>query len=98
MRPIEPETGISAPTAFATVKIGDRVVVEMTDGSRHRFEVCGIERAALVSDSGKRYPRNEMTRLEHLTVDPGQTTRVVPNITAGYAVIMKILGSIDFGR
>jgi hypothetical protein len=96
MRPMEPITGISAPQAFAKIEIGDLVSIEMKDGSHHRFEVRGIEGETLVADSGRRYPRSEMTKLEHETVDASRTVGLVAGVTAGYAVVMKIMESTNF--
>jgi hypothetical protein len=96
MRTIEPITTPSTPTAFTRIEPGDLVFVEMKDGSRHRFEVQGIEGDTLVSGSGTRYPRSEMARLQHEIVDGQKTAGLVAGIVAGYVVVMKILASIDF--
>jgi hypothetical protein len=98
MRSIEPITGIEAPTTFANIEIGDLVAVEMKDGSKHRFEVKGIEGEALVSGVGKRYPRSEMAKLEHETIHPTKTLGLVGGIVAGYAVMLKLVESGVFGR
>ena len=76
---------------FSNVEIGDRVSVKMTDGSTHRFEVRGIERDAVVSDSGRRYPRNDIASLKREPAAARKAAGVANGIAGGYAVLMKIL-------
>ena len=96
MRPVAPLTGPTASNAFTKIEIGDLVSLELRDGTRHRFEVSQIEDDALVAESGRRYPRAEMTRLEHETVDARRTTGLVAGITVGSVILLKILESINF--
>jgi len=98
MRPIE-LSGPAAPKVFADIEIGDLVAVEMRDGTEHRFEVRGIEGEALVSDVGRRYPRSEIVKLQHESVDAKRTVGLVGGIAAGYALCLKIIESTGvFGR
>jgi hypothetical protein len=97
MRPIE-LSGPAAPKAFAEIEIGDLVAIEMRDGSEHRFEVKGIEGETLVSEVGRRYPRSEIVKLQHESVDAKRTAGLVGSIVAGYAVMLKLVESGVFGR
>jgi hypothetical protein len=96
MRPVSHVGLPSTARPFAKIDIGDLVAVEMQDGSRHRFEVKGIEGDALVASSGRKYHHGEMVKLEHEAVDAGKTSGLVAGIVAGYAVVWKILSSIEF--
>jgi hypothetical protein len=96
MQPVTPLTGPSAPKAFAKIEVGDLVSVQLRDGTTHRFEVSQIEDAALVAESGRRYPLADMAHLEHEAVDARKTTGLVAGITVGYVVLLKILESINF--
>jgi hypothetical protein len=96
MRPVLPSGTTNAQRTFARIEIGDLVAVEMQDGSRHRFEVRGIEGDALVADSGRRYARGEMRKLEHEGVDAGKTVGLVTAIVAAYAIFWKIASDFNF--
>ncbi len=97
MRPIDLNSS-NVPKAFAGIEIGDLVAVELRDGSKHRFEVRGIEGEALVSDVGRRYPCSEMVKLQHESVHAGKTIGLVGSIVAGYAVLQTMVAKGYFGR
>jgi len=95
MRPIA-VSGSAATTAFAGIEIGDLVMVEMRDGTKHRFAVGRIEGEALVSDAGRRYPRSEMVKLRHETAP--KPAGLVGGIVAGYGVLQTMAAKGFLGR
>jgi hypothetical protein len=96
MRPI-PITGAPQQTrAFGKLDVGDLVQVQLTDGSRHRFEVKAIEGDAIVSNTGRRYTRGEIAQLARETFDGPKTGSLVGGIVAGGIIFLRILDSIDF--
>jgi len=88
VRPIDRTSGAKAPGALTKIEIGDFVSVKMSDGSTHRFEVRGIDRDTLVSDSGRRYARSDIASLKR---ESGTARKAAKHVAGGYAVLMRIL-------
>jgi hypothetical protein len=91
MRPIERINAETAPGLFSKIEIGDRVAVKLTDGSTHRFTVREIEAEAVVSDSGRRYPRVDIASVRREARGARKAAGVAKAIAGGYAVLMRIL-------
>ena len=71
----------SPPSApFERVRVGDTVRVETRDGERHQFQVRQIDGDVLVSESGDRYPRGQVVRLQRRSVSIGRTALLVGGV------------------
>jgi hypothetical protein len=81
---------------FAGLNVGDLVQLQLTNGTRHRFEVKAIEGDAIVSDTGQRYARGEIAQLSRETVNGAKMGSLVGVIVAGSAIVLKVLESIQF--
>jgi hypothetical protein len=96
-RPIASGGAIATPPhAFGKVEVGDRVSVEMADGSRHHFRVRSVGPNALISDVGGTYPWNDLKKVRRHSADVEQKRWLVAGAMAGFVVFMKVLESIDF--
>jgi hypothetical protein len=77
MRPVRAVDATVAPPAYAHIKPGDRVDVEMKDGRRETFRVQAADGVALHSPSGQRYARSDMSRLRRRSFSHAKTWPLV---------------------
>ena len=90
MRPVPAVDAPSAPTQYTVIEPGDRVAVVMKDGRRLRFTVRSVDGEALVSQTGERYPRAEMTQLRHRRFSHVKTWLLVGGVGFGLVVLYGI--------
>jgi len=89
VRTVRPATHPKAP-AFGGVTAGDRISLVLVDGSRATVVVGTIEGDTLVSSSGARYHRNEISQFS-MKVHSRQRTAVLAIGLAAGAVALAVL-------
>lgn len=93
MKTVKPRTDPSQPR-FGPVKPDDTVVLHLTDGRRVEITVAGVERDALVSAEGVRYPHAEIAQLQTRSFSALKTLGLVGGVYLATAAIIAAALSI----
>jgi hypothetical protein len=96
MKTVTPATDPSKPR-FGPVRAGDTVVLHLHDGRRMEITVARVERDALVSAEGVRYPHADITQLQRRSLSGVKTLGLVGGIYLATVAALALAVAILWG-